>query len=129
MGIKKIANYTSNVRTNFLNTTYGATNLKLVKDASGRTTGVAPAGVTIWDSDSRQAVTNWTITAPFTVTEVLDGVTYTWTSDGNKYIAGVPSGTYTLPTGTWTLDDTGFDNLTAVTQRGTTKLETSVIIP
>jgi len=125
----EIANYTSNVRTNFLNTTYGATNLKLVKDASGRTTGVSPAGVTIWDSDSRQAVTNWTITAPFTVTEVLDGVTYTWTSDGNKYIAGVPSGTYTLPTGTWTLNDTGFDDLTAVTQRGTTKLETSVIIP
>jgi len=127
--VSEIANYTSNVRTNFLNTTYGATNLKLVKDASGRTTGVATAAQTYWDSDSRQAVTNWTITAPFTVTEECDGVTYTFTSDGNRYADGVADGTYTLPTGTWTLDDTAFDNVTSVSVRGNAQMITEVVIP
>jgi len=125
----EIANYTGNCRTNFLNTTYGATNLKLVKDASGRTTGVATALQTYWDSDSRKAVTNWTIIAPFTVTEECDGVTYTFTSDGNRYADGVADGTYTLPTGTWTLDDTAFDNVTSVSVRGNAQMIAEVVIP
>ena len=41
-----ILNFTTNCRTNFLNTNYGASNLLVKQDASGRTIGVADTGTT-----------------------------------------------------------------------------------
>jgi len=125
----KIVNYTTACNTTFTNESYGATSIKLIKDPYGRTYGAAAANDSYWASDSRQAVTNWTISAPFTVTEVCDGVTYTFTSDGNRYADGVADGTYTLPTGTWTLDDTAFDDVTSVSVRGNTQMINEVVIP
>jgi len=125
----KIVNHTTACNTTYTNESYGATSIKLIKDPYGRTYGAASANDSYWASDSRQAVTNWTITAPFTVTEECDGVTYTFTSDGNRYADGVADGTYTLPTGTWTLDDTAFDNVTSVSVRGNTQMINEVVIP
>jgi len=72
--VSEIANYTSNVRTNFLNTTYGATNLKLVKDASGRTTGVQTNPLLEFNGDGRYCDTGWTpdLSKDWTVEFVLD---------------------------------------------------------
>jgi hypothetical protein len=125
----EIQNFTSNCRTNYLNTTYGLPNVMVTQDETGRITGMAAAGTTQWKDDGRQIATGWTITAPYTVTEVCDGVTYTWTSGGNKYTDGTPDGTFTPPTGEWVLDATAFDGLTAVTARGNTSLVEEIIIP
>ena len=124
-----VIDYDAAVRTTLLNTAKGASNLKLIRDGSGRATGTALAGTTQWEADGRTGPTGWTVTAPFTATEVCDGVTYIFTSDANRYKDGIADGTYTVPTGEWIMNNTAFDGVTPVTVRGNTKLITQVIIP
>lgn len=125
-----INGYLSTCRTNYLNTTYGLPNIMTVQDASGRITGMAAAGTTQWVNDDRSLATGWTITAPFTITEIIDGSTYSWLSDGSYYIDAVLAGTYTVPTGEWIMQNNlAFDGVTTVTARGNTSLVQEVIIP
>lgn len=65
----------------------------------------------------------------FTTKQIIGADIYTFTSDGNRYKNTVADGTYTLPTGEWTLNDTAFDGVTVVTARGDTQLVSSVVIP
>jgi len=129
IGFAEIGTYDSATRTTLANQSNGASNLKLIRDGSGRTTGTAVANTTQWEADGRTAVTNWTITAPFTVAEVIDGDTYIFTSTGNRYKNLILDGTYTVPTGIWTLDEFGFDGVTSVTVRGATGVIDEVVVP
>ena len=124
-----IVDYDAATRTTLANQSNGASNLKLTRNVSGGTTGIAAANTTQWEADGRTAVTNWTITAPFTITEEIDGDTYDFTSDGNRYKNSVVDGTYPLPTGVWTLDEFGFDGVTSVTARGVTKKINEIVVP
>jgi len=124
-----IENYDSTCKTELANQSTGASNLKLIQDGSGRTTGIATANTTQWKTDGRTAVTNWTITAPFTIAEVIDGDVYVFTSTGNRYKNLILDGTYTVPTGIWTLDEFGFDGVTPVTIRGATGVIDEVVVP
>ena len=49
----EIINYTSNCRTNLLNTSYGATNFKFKQDASGKVTDMADAETIVASDDGR----------------------------------------------------------------------------
>jgi len=125
----EIKDYDSTCRTTLANQSTGASNIKLLQDGSGRTTGIAATNTTQWKADGRTAVTNWTIAAPFTITEDIDGDTYDFTSDGNRYKNAVADGTYTAPVGVWVLDEFGFDGVTPVSSRGATRLVKDIVIP
>ena len=125
----EITNYAETVRTNGDQSTNGMQLVGFKQDSLGLPTAVADAGTTQWTNDGRTATTGWTITAPFIVTEVVDGVAYTFTSDANRYAEGVADGTYTIPKGVWALNNTAYDAVTSITTRGDHKMDETVVKP
>lgn len=78
----EVANYTSNVRTNFANTNYGVPLLPITQDATGRALSYDDTTMHFDNSIKIDTETNLSTYSTFTINETIDGAVYIHEYDG-----------------------------------------------